>query len=165
MSVIIIVLIIICFFIYLHGTICDTSFITKSGRKYKASDMKTAEILDVLRDISIDLIYSDNISKQDSVLLRKTLQNTSFIELINLEDRLMAWNYDKGRELGFKIYNNNGSPISADEIINSLLHELAHSLVHSYGHGKEWENKNNEFQSKFRTKYVKILLNKTFLTV
>ena len=143
---------------------CNKSHVASSGRRYRSRDTQTAEILDVLRDISVDLIYDENILQEDSKRLKAKLQNTSYIELIDMDPNLMAWNYDKGRELGFKIYNPNGTPISAEEIINSLLHELAHSLVQDFGHHKEWRDKNEFLQSNFRDKYVKILLNKTFLT-
>ena len=143
---------------------CNKSHTASSGRRYRSRDTQTAEILDVLRDISVDLIYDENILQEDSKRLKAKLQNTSYIELIDMDPNLMAWNYDKGRELGFKIYNPNGTPISAEEIINSLLHELAHSLVQDYGHHTDWKGKNDFLQNTFREKYVKILINKTFLT-
>lgn len=158
-------LIIIFFFlVYTFFVPCSTSHVAKSGRRYLSRDQNTADILDVLRDISVDLIYDESISPEDSRRLKIKLQNTSYRELIDMDPNLMAWNYDKGRELGFKIYNPNGTPVSAEEIINSLLHELAHSLVQDYGHHQDWKTKNDYLQSNYRAKYVKILTNKTFLT-
>ena len=158
------VIIIFFFIIYSFVGACSTSHVAKSGRRYYSRDEKTAEVLDVLRDISVDLIYDENIDPDDSKLLMTKLQNTSYRELIDMDPNLMAWNYDKGRELGFKIYNPDGTPIPAGEIINSLLHEIAHSLCWDYGHHGKWINKNKYLQDNFRTKYVNILINKTFLT-
>ena len=155
----------IIFFLIVYSFVanCNNSHVAKSGRRYYSRDQKTAEVLDVLRDISVDMIYDENLDAEDSKLLRIRLQNTSYRELINMDPNLMAWNYDKGRELGFKLYTNVGVPLSATEIINSLLHELAHSLVMDYGHHSTWSEKNDYLQAKFRQKYVRILLNKTFL--
>jgi len=160
----IVVFIIFFYVIYSLVGACKKSHVAKSGRRYYSRDQKTAEVLDVLRDISVDLIYDDNIDPEDSKLLTIKLQNTSYRELINQDPNLMAWNYDKGRELGFKIYNADGTPLPAGEIINSLLHELAHSLCWDYGHHRRWQQKNDFLQSNFHTKYVNILINKTFLT-
>tara|TARA_Y100000004_G_scaffold194804_2_gene260287 strand:+ start:369 stop:860 length:492 start_codon:yes stop_codon:yes gene_type:complete len=159
-----VVFIIFFYVIYSFVGACGTSHVAKSGRRYYSRDQKTAELLDVLRDISVDLIYDENIDPEDSRLLKIKLQNTSFRELIDMDPNLMAWNYDKGRELGFKIYNRDGTPIPAGEIINSLLHELAHSLCWDYGHHPKWQKKNKYLQDNFHTKYVNILINKTFLT-
>ncbi len=158
------VIIIFFFIIYSFVGACGTSHVAKSGRRYYSRDEKTAELLDVLRDISVDLIYDENIDPDDSKILMTKLQNTSYRELIDMDPNLMAWNYDKGRELGFKIYNPDGTPIPAGEIINSLLHELAHSLCWDYGHHGKWITKNKFLQDNFHTKYVNILINKTFLT-
>lgn len=160
----IVVFIIFLYVMYSLVGACKTSHVAKSGRRYYSRDQKTAELLDVLRDISVDLIYDDNIDPEDSKLLKIKLQNTSYRELIDQDPNLMAWNYDKGRELGFKIYNTDGTPLPAGEIINSLLHELAHSLCWDYGHHLRWQQKNDFLQSNFHTKYVNILINKTFLT-
>ena len=115
-----VVFIIFFYVIYSFIGACGTSHVAKSGRRYYSRDQKTAVLLDVLRDISVDLIYDENIDPEDSRLLKIKLQNTSFRELIDMDPNLMAWNYDKGRELGFKIYNRNGTPVPAGEIINSL---------------------------------------------
>ena len=150
--------------VYILVGSCARSHTAKSGRRYYSRDSKTAEVLDVLRDISVDLIYDENIDPEDSKLLKTKLQNTSYRELIDMDPNLMAWNYDKGRELGFKIYKRNGEPLPAGEIIESLLHELAHSLCWDYGHHEKWQRKNNFLQDNFHQKYVQILINKTFLT-
>ena len=159
MNILIILFILAIFYMYITSP-CSRSHRTKSGRMYKSRDQKTAELLDTLRDISIDLTTS--IRPDDSYLLAKNLQNTSFIELIDQNPKIMAWNYDKGREIGVKIYDRTGRPLSADEIINSLLHELAHSTTVSWGHGPEWQE-NNEHLQRLRKKYVKILIIKTFI--
>ena len=65
MTIIIIIIIIFLLFIILNP--CSQSYRTKSGRMYKSRDLKTAEILDVIRDISIDLSYT--IDKADGILL------------------------------------------------------------------------------------------------
>jgi|TARA_B100001769_G_scaffold267399_1_gene254706 hypothetical protein len=160
----IVVFIIFFYVIYSLVGACNKSHVAKSGRRYYSRDQKTAEILDVLRDIAVDLIYDENIDPEDSKLLKIKLQNTSFRELINQDPDLMAWNYDKGRELGFRIYNKDGTPLPAGEIINSLLHELAHSLCWDYGHHAKWQKKNKYLQDNFHSKYVNILINKTFLS-
>jgi len=125
---------------------------------YKARDLKTAELIDVLRDISIHLSY--NINEKDGHLLRRRLQNTSFKELIDKDPNILAWNYDKGREIGVKIYDRTGKMYSYDEIISSLLHELAHSLTFITGHAEEWQIKDDYLQS-FKPMYVNILILKT----
>tara|TARA_Y100000992_G_C21274243_1_gene498944 strand:+ start:4905 stop:5300 length:396 start_codon:yes stop_codon:yes gene_type:complete len=125
---------------------------------YKARDLKTAELIDVLRDISIDL--SHKINKKDGDLLRRRLQNTSYKELIGKDPNILAWNYDKGREIGIKIYDTTGKMLSPDEIITSLFHELAHSLTYIRGHAAPWKAKDDYLQS-FKSKYVNILNLKT----
>ena len=115
---------------------CSKSFRTKSGKMYSARDLKTAELLDTLRNISIDL--SNNIDPYDSYLLKKNLQNTSFKELIDVEPNILAWNYDKGREIGIRVYTITGIPMKSNEIIHSLFHELAHSITINWGHGPKW---------------------------
>jgi hypothetical protein len=118
------------------------------------------QLIKTLREISIDLSY--NINEEDGKLLRKRLQNTSFMELKISDHNVLAWNYDKGREIAVDIFDKQGNPYSADNIITSLLHELAHSLTDSIGHGPEWVAKNNYLQG-FKDKYVPILIKKTFI--
>jgi hypothetical protein len=133
---------------------CTVSHRVKSGRMYKARDLKTAEIIDTLRDISIHLSYS--IDKQDGEYLRQKLQNTTFKELIDKDPNILGWNYDKGREIGLKIYKSTGLMYHETEVIDTLFHELAHSLTQKNGHHPNWEEKDKHLQS-FAPKYVKIL--------
>jgi len=139
---------------------CSKSFRTKSGKMYFARDLKTAELLDTLRNISIDL--SNNIKPEDSYLLKKNLQNTSFKELIDVDSNILAWNYDKGREIGIKIYTITGTPMKSNEILHSLFHELSHSITLNWGHGPAWGENDDELQ-RLKPKYVEILINKTFI--
>ena len=118
------------------------------------------QLLTILRCISYDL--SKDINKEDGKLLRQRLQNTSFVELAIPDDNILAWNYDKGREIAIDIFDKNGKPYSADNIITSLLHELAHSLTYTVGHEQDWVTKNNYLQG-FKDKYVSILINNTFI--
>ena len=136
---------------------CRSSFKTKSGKTYKASSLEAAEILDTLRIISIDLTYEIEANRGN--MLRKKLQNTSYKELINQDDNILAWNYDKGREIGFKLYKDNGMYYPADHIIESLFHELAHSVSKTVGHGSEWKT-NYNYLLKYKDKYVEILRKK-----
>ncbi len=152
------IILVIIFLFFLIFNPCTVSYRTKSGRRYMARDLKTAEMIDILRDISIDLSY--NINRKDGELLRRRLQNTSFKELIDKDPNILAWNYDKGREIGIKIYNTKGVMYSHDEIISSLLHELAHSLTYIRGHADVWQEKDEYLQS-FAPKYVNILILKT----
>lgn len=148
----------ILFLIFLIFRPCSASYKTRSGRMYKARDLKTAEMIDILRDISIHLTY--NINSEDGELLRERLQNTSFRELIYQNPQIMGWNYDKGREIGIKIYTNSGSMYTANEIISTLLHELAHSLTEIHGHDQPWVQK-DEYLQTFKQKYVDIFILKT----
>lgn len=155
MFIIIIILLFLFFFIFRP---CSVSYRTKSGRMYRARNLKTAEMIDVLRDISIHLSY--NINPDDGELLREKLQNTSFKELLYQNPQIMGWNYDKGREIGVKIYKSTGVMYPPDEIISTLLHELAHSLTEKRGHGKFWKEK-DEYLQTFKQKYVDIFILKT----
>lgn len=151
-------LILIIFFCILFLNIsCKTSFKTKSAKTYKASNIQSAEILDTLRIISIDLSYELEANRGN--LLRKKLQNTSYKELIDQDDNILAWNYDKGREIGFKLYQDNGMYYPAEHIIESLFHELAHSISKTVGHGAEWKT-NYNYLLKYKDKYVNVLRKK-----
>lgn len=156
MSRLIIVFIFFLFLLYTYSS-CNTSFKTKSGKTYAASSYQSAEILDTLRVISIDLSYE--IENNRGNLLRKKLENTTYKELINQDDDILAWNYDKGREVGIKLINDNGLYYSPEHIIESLFHELAHSISDSVGHGVEWKT-NNEYLLRSKDKYVRILKKK-----
>lgn len=137
---------------------CSVSYRTKSGRMYRARDLQTAEMIDTLRDISIHLTYKLN--EHDGNLLRKRLQNTSFKELLYIDPAILGWNFDKGREIGIKIYDSTGKMYSETEIISTLFHELAHSLTELNGHHDEWQTKDEYLQS-FTPEYVNILILKT----
>ena len=157
---IIIILSIVLFFMY-YKPPCEYSYKSKSGKRYNCRDEKTAEVLDVLRLISNDL--TKRIDSEDSDILISNLQNTSFKEVIHEDPNILAWNYDKGREIAIRIYDVNGDPLPAETIIESLFHELAHSItINAWGHGAEWEENNKELQS-LKDNYVDILLLKTFL--
>lgn len=160
MSRLIILFIIFCVMLFINYNQCSMSFKTKSGKTYIARDAKTAEILDVLRVISVDLSYEIEANRGN--LLRKKLQNTSYKELIDKDENILAWNYDKGREIGIKLFDDNGEYYSTEHIIESLFHELAHSMSDTVGHGKEWKF-NYEYLLKFKDKYVDILIKKTIL--
>ena len=108
---------------------CKYSFTSKSGRLFKARNSEVADLIDVIIYISHDL--AKKINEKDGKKLHSKLQNTSFIELINEDSQILAWNYDKGREIGIKVFDDYGNPLDADTIITSLLHELAHSLCTS----------------------------------
>ena len=160
MSKLIILFIIFFGLIFINYNSCKVSFRTTSGKTYKARDLDTAEILDTLRVISIDLTYEIEAGRGN--LLRRKLHNTSYKELIDQDDNILAWNYDKGREIGIKIFKDNGTYYSAQHIIESLFHELAHSISNKVGHGDEWKN-NYNYLLKFKDKYVDILIKKTVL--
>lgn len=156
-SKLIIPIIFFCLLIIISSISCTTSFKTKSGKTYKASNLQSAEILDTLRVIAIDLSYEIEANRGN--LLRKKLHNTSYKELIDQEDNILAWNYDKGREIGFKLYQDNGMYYPADHIIESLFHELAHSVSKTVGHDTEWKS-NYNYLLKYKTKYTDILRKK-----
>mgnify|MGYP006094108131 FL=1 len=160
MSRLIILFIIFCGVLFINYNSCTTTFKTKSGKTYKARDIDTAEILDALRVISIDLSYNLEVNRGNA--LRKKLQNTSYKELIYQDDNILAWNYDKGREIGIKMFEDDGTYYSAQHIITSLLHELAHSISDKVGHGTEWKT-NYNYLLRYKDKYVAILIKKTVL--
>lgn len=156
MKLIIIITLIFLILIILNP--CSVSYRVKSGKMYRARDKKTAEIIDVLRDISIHLSYK--INKEDGELLREKLQNTSFKELLYNDPNILGWNYDKGREIGIKIYKSNNEMYPTKEIISTLFHELAHSLTIEKGHHQNWKRKDNYLQT-FVPFYVNIFILKT----
>ena len=154
---IIITVLVILYFVFQP---CKYSFTSKSGRLFKARNSEVADLIDVIIYISHDL--AKKINEKDGKKLHSKLQNTSFIELINEDSQILAWNYDKGREIGIKVFDDYNNPLDADTIITSLLHELAHSLCTSIGHGSEWEEKNNYLQG-FKNIYIEYLINNTFI--
>ena len=140
---------------------CDNFIKSDSGNYYSARDKETANLIDILRNISFDLINELNVS--DAKTLKYSLQFTSFLELSNGNRNIMATNTDKGREIAIRIYDRNNKPFKASFILHSLFHEIAHTLVKPTGHGVVWERKNNELQ-KIVPKYVDFLIKNTFLT-
>ena len=128
---------------------CKGSYRTISGKLYKASSAKTAEVLDFLKNISFD--FANRVRAVNPTLglfLLKRLVNSTFIELDKNEYmNTWAWNVDKGRELAFRFYKENGELEKPEEQICSLLHELAHSVVEEYEHNTPWKTMNNYFQT------------------
>jgi len=153
MSIVIIITLIFLLFILFRP--CSRSYRTKSGRMYRARDLKTAEMIDTLRDISIHLTH--RLNKQDGSLLRTRLQNTSFKELLYNDPSILGWNFDKGREIGIKMYDSSGNMYPEREIISTLFHELAHSLTEKNGHHHNWKKKDDYLQT-FTPEYVNILI-------
>jgi hypothetical protein len=139
---------------------CKYSFSSKSGRLFKARNPDVADLLEAIIYISYDL--AKKINEKDGKQLRSKLQNTSFIEIINDDPQILAWNYDKGREIGIKVFDDYNAPLDANTIITSLLHELAHSLCKTIGHNSEWEEKNNYLQG-FKNVYIDYLISNTFI--
>jgi len=156
----IIIVIVILILLYIIFKPCKYSFTSKSGKLFRASNPNVADLIEVIIYISHDL--SKKINEKDGKKLRSKLQNTSFVELINEDPQILAWNYDKGREIGIKVFED-GIPLDADTIITSLLHELAHSLCETVGHNTEWEEKNNYLQG-FKNEYIDYLIKNTFIT-
>jgi len=156
----ILIILIILALLYFVFKPCRYSFTSKSGRLFKARSTKVADLIEVIIYISHDL--AKKINETDGKRLKSKLQNTSFIELINEDPQILAWNYDKGREIGIKVYDDQDVPYDADTIITSLLHELAHSLCKTVGHNAEWEDKNNYLQG-FKCEYIEYLINNTFI--
>ena len=156
----ILIILIILVLLYIVFEPCKYSFTSKSGRLFKARSTKVANLIEVVIYISNDL--AKKINENDGKRLRSKLQNTSFIELINGDSQILAWNYDKGREIGIRVYDDNNVPYDADTIITSLLHELAHSICKTVGHNAEWEEKNNYLQG-FKDVYIEYLINNTFI--
>lgn len=148
------------FLIYKLFKPCRYSFASNTGVFYKARNSEVANVLEELVYISNDLV--NKLNKDDSKKLYIKLQNTSFVELINEEDDILAWNYDKGREIGIRIYDKGNIKFNADMIITSILHELAHSLCEETGHEDEWIKKNNYLQS-FKEEYINHLVENTFI--
>tara|TARA_B100000424_G_C22565254_1_gene319514 strand:- start:5 stop:484 length:480 start_codon:yes stop_codon:yes gene_type:complete len=139
---------------------CRKSFKTKSGNSFISNNTETAEVIEVLSIIAHDV--PNHIKPNIGNKLRNSLKNTSFVEIIDGDPKIVGWNYNKGREIGVRILNRHGKPYSCEVIIDTLLHELAHSINIKYGHGEGWQELNNYLQ-KLKPKYVEVLINKTFL--
>lgn len=155
------ILIIIVILLLLYLTIpCNYFNRALSGRYYTSRNKETAEIIDKLRDISFML--ADELVSPKKEKLKRRLRATTFKELVEDDRTILAWNYDKGREIAIRVYDINGNPFSARFIISSLFHELAHSLDNFSGHGYTFNVINDSLQLKV-DKYVDILKNNTFL--
>ena len=145
--------IIITIFIFLTAWIifspCKNSSRTKGGKLYRASSPKTADVLDFLHNISDD--FANKVKAVDLDLGNKLiarLVHTTFVELDHKEySTVWAWNVEKGRELAFRFYKENGELEPPEEQICSLLHELAHSVVEEYDHDANWQEMNDYFQN------------------
>jgi hypothetical protein len=151
---------------------CNGSSRTSDGKIYKASSPKTAEVLHFLKNISFDFAKRvRTVNPTLGLFLIKRLVNSTFIELDKDEHaRTWAWNVDKGRELAFRLYKQNGELEKPEEQICSLLHELAHSVVEEYEHNISWKNMNNYFQNfpfengvKIKDYYISLLVRNTEL--
>jgi hypothetical protein len=158
MNILIILAILVLLYIVFEP--CKYSFTSKSGRLFKARSTEVANLIEVI--IYISNYLAKKINENDGKRFQSKLQNTSFIELINEDSQILAWNYDKGREIGIRVYDDNNFPYDADTIITSLFHELAHSLCKTVGHNAEWEEKNNYLQG-FKDVYIEYLINNTFI--
>ena len=156
---IIIILLILGLLYYLFKP-CRYSFTSKSGKLFRARNSNVADLMEAIIYISYDI--AGKINEKDKKQLLISLQNTSFVELINEDPQVLAWNYDKGREIGIKVYDYKDVLLDADTIVTSLLHELAHSLCETIGHGSEWEEKNNYLQG-FKKEYIEYLIKNTFI--
>ena len=99
MKYILIALILILMFLYP----CKNYFISSSGVYYTSRDHKTAQVINVLRDISYLIV--DDIPQEDAKVLKTSLDFTTFTELIGDKPTILAWNIDKGREISIRIYD------------------------------------------------------------
>jgi hypothetical protein len=144
----------------------DSSKRTSSGKLYRASSSKTADVLEFLENISDD--FANRVKAVNSELGNKLISrlvNTTFVELDHIEhSTLWAWNVEKGRELAFRFYKRNGELEKPEEQICSLLHELAHSVVEEYNHGVTWQEMNDYFQNfpfengRIKDHYIRLLV-------
>lgn len=156
MKYILIALVLLLLFLYP----CTNYFISSSGVYYTSRNPKTAQVINVLRDISYSVV--DDIPPEDAKVLKTSLNFTTFKELNGDKPTILAWNTDKGREIAIRIYDHMDNPFSASHIIRALLHELAHTLEKNVGHGPGF-NEKNEMLQKLRNKYVETLINNTFI--
>ncbi len=152
---IIFIVILICIVKFLP---CKNFTKADSGFFYTARNKQTANMIDFLREISHDIV--NKLGKEDSLKLKNRLKNTSFGELINGKDGVIAYNTDKGREIYIKLYNNK-QLLPPELIIKALLHELSHSLLDSVGHGEDFKMKDEMMQG-FRDFYVNKFVNNKF---
>lgn len=153
--------IIICVFVlFLIISNCKSFYKSDEGIYYSSRDTKTANLINTLRTISFSV--ADKLPYKDSILLKSSLNFTTFKELNGDSPRVLAWNYDKGREIAVRIYDSNGIVYPARQIIRALLHELAHTLTKNNGHGLLFRQKNALLQ-KYKDLYVNTLINNTFI--
>ncbi len=145
------IIIIIITLLILFNLPCKNFHKSKNGIYYTSRSIKSSNILDCLRDISHSLI--NDLDSADANILKTSLEYTTFVELLDSNHRILAWNVDKGREIGIRIYSRNGEILSPELILNSLVHELAHTLVKNNGHGPLFQAKNAMLQKKSK-KYV-----------
>ena len=146
--------------IFLISFSCKNFYKSEEGIYYTSRDNKTADLISVLRSISYSV--ADKIPKKDRNVIKSSLKFTTFKELIGDSPRILAWNYDKGREIAIRIYDSNGNVYSAEKIIDSLFHELAHTLTKSMGHGYKFQQK-EALLKKHKQLYVNLLINNTFV--
>ena len=133
---------------------------SSAGIYYTSRNNQTAEVMNTLRSISFSI--ADKLPEKDSNLLKTSLVFTTFKELNGDSPRILAWNYDKGREIAIRIYDSRGNVYPARQIIRALLHELAHTLTKTNGHGIKFQQKNAMLQN-YKELYVNTLLNNTFI--
>lgn len=153
------ILIIIVILLLLYLTVpCNYFNRALSGRYYTSRNKETADIIDKLRDISF--MVAEELESPNKEKLKRRLKATTFKELIGDDKTILAWNYDKGREIAVRLYDTNGRLYSSTFIISSLFHELSHSLDKFSGHGYTFNAINDTLQLKV-DKYVNILENNT----
>jgi len=140
---------------------CRNFYRSSSGIYYTSRNGDVANLVSVLREISFKV--ADDLPSEDANVLRTSLNFTTFKELNGDKPTVLAWNYDKGREIAIRIYDRHGDLYSADKILLALFHELAHTLSKKNGHGPTFIEKDKLIQQ-YRHKYVKMLINNTFLT-
>lgn len=153
-------LIIVILFLFYLTFPCNYFNKAISGKYYTSRDIATANVIDQLRNISFML--ANDLSSPLKEKLKQKLIVTSFKELIGDDRTVLAWNYDKGREIAIRIYNTRGTPFSAKYVLSSLFHEIAHSLDKNLGHGQSFKILNDTLQLNVDN-YVDILKNNTFL--
>ena len=159
-NIISIIFIFFALFIILCSLSSGKVYKTDSGYTVRATDEDTAKVIDTLINIANDV--PNKLKEPYAVELKSKSQNTSYVEIIGGNKRIVGWNKGKGREIGVRIMKDKKVPYSSKMIVDTLLHELAHSITDSFGHGEEWDD-NNEYFQKLRPHYVELLKNKTFI--
>lgn len=153
-----IIIILIAIFLVLPQ--CRNFYKSNEGIYYSSRDTETANLINTLRTISFSV--ADKLPKKDADVIKSSLNFTTFKELNGDSPRVLAWNYDKGREIAIRIYDSNGNVYPARQIIKALLHELAHTLTRTNGHGIKFQQKNAILQQ-YKELYVNTLINNTFI--